>query len=113
MNFLDGYAGAGQYEDGEPGSPTLAAETADRLSEFRTLRCFYVEKDQKTFLRLQEQLSRVGHQATMFQGDVEDLWGAKTRFPTLGGTVVLVNQPTEDVAAFQSKRTAALRRVAT
>ncbi len=36
----------------------------------------------------------------------------KPRFPTLGGTVVLVNQPTEDVAAFQSKRTAALRRVA-
>lgn len=72
VSFFDGYAGAGQYDDGEPGSPTLAAETAKRLAEFRELRCYYVEKDRKTFLRLSEQLTKVGHEATLFLGDVED-----------------------------------------
>jgi three-Cys-motif partner protein len=42
--YLDGYAGPGAYDDGQPGSPILAATTAEELQDDRALVCLYVEK---------------------------------------------------------------------
>ena len=37
MNTIDGFAGPGEYEDGEPGSPLLAIEAAKVHVEHGTL----------------------------------------------------------------------------
>ena len=37
MNYIDGFAGPGEYEDGEPGSPLLAIEAAKHHVENGTL----------------------------------------------------------------------------
>ncbi|HEV7720415.1 MAG TPA: three-Cys-motif partner protein TcmP, partial [Iamia sp.] len=50
--YLDAFAGAGSYEDGSPGSPSLAIETARALSSIRELRCYFVEADRRNFERL-------------------------------------------------------------
>lgn len=42
--FLDGYAGAGRYEDGSPASPVLFARTA-LSSQQRNVRAIFVEQD--------------------------------------------------------------------
>lgn len=57
--IMDGYAGAGRYEDGEPGSPALIVEAARKLPD-RTIECYFVEKDQPTFERLREVLTVEG-----------------------------------------------------
>lgn len=41
--FLDGYAGPGEYTDGEPGSPLLLARQAAALSRTRDVRGVFVE----------------------------------------------------------------------
>lgn len=46
--YLDAYAGAGAYENGVPGSPALAAMTAEALS-FRRIECYMIEQDQDTY----------------------------------------------------------------
>lgn len=43
--LLDTHAGAGYYDDGSPGSPALAVQTADALNG-RDVRCLFVEKDE-------------------------------------------------------------------
>lgn len=43
--YLDGYAGPGAYEDGTPGSPALALDTAKYLAEIRDVHCYLVEED--------------------------------------------------------------------
>lgn len=70
--YLDGYAGPGVYDDGSPGSPALAAETASKISSFRDLKCFYIEKDRNLFYRLQKVLQKVSHEAVTYLGDVEE-----------------------------------------
>ncbi len=42
-----------------------------------------------------------------------DLWGAKTQISHQCGTLVIVNQPAENVTALQPNRTSTFRRVAT
>jgi three-Cys-motif partner protein len=54
--YLDAYAGAGAYETGVPGSPVLAAQTADTLAATRQLETFMVERDRPTYEKLCENL---------------------------------------------------------
>ncbi len=70
--YLDAYAGPGVYDDGRPGSPALAADTARRISTFRNLRCFYIEKDAHLFEDLRTTLAAVPHNGKVYQGEVED-----------------------------------------
>ncbi len=61
--FLDGFAGPGVYEGGEPGSPLIAIRTLVDHSHFdqlsRTEFVFlFVEADPDRFLRLQQELDR-------------------------------------------------------
>lgn len=53
---VDGYAGAGRYDNGQPGSPALIAAVARRLRD-RSLECFFVEKDPQMFARLRAVLA--------------------------------------------------------
>jgi len=70
--YLDGYSGPGQYQNGIPGSPMLAAKTAQILGEIRNLEGFYVEKDEETFVQLHKVLAQTDHSFRCYQGDVED-----------------------------------------
>ena len=70
--YLDGYSGPGQYQNGIPGSPMLAAKTAQILGEIRNLEGFYVEKDEETFVQLHKVLAQTDHTFRCYQGDVED-----------------------------------------
>lgn len=53
VTFVDGYAGQGVYDDGRPGSPALAVETARSVGGYRNLRCVFVEKDRATYVKLE------------------------------------------------------------
>jgi three-Cys-motif partner protein len=58
VDFLDGYAGAGEYGVGGPaGSPLLLMEAASRTN-FRNIRCILVEQDPETFAKLEETVRR-------------------------------------------------------
>lgn len=54
VHYFDGFAGRGRYEDGEPGSPVLAMQAADRhatnLDEFL---CTFVEWNDENFADLE------------------------------------------------------------
>ncbi len=67
--YLDAYAGAGAYEDGVPGSPALAAKTAEALT-FRRIDCFMIEQDRATFEALCRNLADA-ESCTILQGSVE------------------------------------------
>jgi three-Cys-motif partner protein len=69
--YLDAFAGAGMYDDGSPGSPRLALETAEALSAFRELRCYFVESNSNNFERLSELIasSQVVGKAKAMRGD--------------------------------------------
>jgi len=54
--YLDGYAGPGTYDDGMPGSPALAEQTAKRIAGSRELQGIYVEKDPDMYEQLCEML---------------------------------------------------------
>lgn len=70
--YLDGYAGRGAYEDGTPGSPALAADTARHLvANRRQLTCLYVERERTEFLRLASLLQSVDHDHREYLGTVE------------------------------------------
>ncbi|MFD0817657.1 three-Cys-motif partner protein TcmP [Micromonospora zhanjiangensis] len=58
--FLDGYAGRGEYEDGEPGSPLLLTRCAEFVSGFRDVRGFFVEQDDDNFANLRQVLHAKG-----------------------------------------------------
>lgn len=53
---VDGYAGAGRYDDGQPGSPPLIASAVGAL-QGRTVECLFVERDAATFERLRQVLA--------------------------------------------------------
>jgi three-Cys-motif partner protein len=54
--LVDGYAGAGRYEDGQPGSPALLTRAmGTRALAGRNLECYFIEQDHATY----EQLCRV------------------------------------------------------
>ncbi|MEU1503229.1 three-Cys-motif partner protein TcmP [Streptomyces sp. NPDC005732] len=52
--YLDGYAGEGRYENGEPASAEIALRVASyfRAQHGITLECFFTEAQQKSFERL-------------------------------------------------------------
>jgi len=70
--YLDGYSGPGEYQDGTPGSPMLAAETAQILGGIRDLEGFYVERDAEEYQRLCDALARTDHRFKTYRGSVED-----------------------------------------
>jgi three-Cys-motif partner protein len=79
--YLDGYSGPGEYQDGTPGSPLLAAETARLLGQVRNLEGFYVEKDKETYQQLCDALTRTNHRFSTYWGSVED------HLPTIMGEI--------------------------
>jgi three-Cys-motif partner protein len=73
--YLDGFAGAGVYDDGTPGSPLLAARTARYLAEhkLRNLECIYVERDLDVYDRLVAALADTPHRFHPFRNDIADV----------------------------------------
>ncbi len=58
--FLDGYAGAGRYEDGSPGSPLLFVQAARSLAQLRrTVTAVFVEQHPDRCAQLREALAEV------------------------------------------------------
>ncbi|MHA6627712.1 three-Cys-motif partner protein TcmP [Pseudonocardia sichuanensis] len=75
--LVDGYAGAGRYEDGEPGSPALIAEAARTPAlRGRLVECFFVEKDAPTYQSLCQVLTEVNNGGSLVwearRGNVAD-----------------------------------------
>jgi len=68
--YLDGYAGPGMYDSGEPGSPALAVATAERFADCRELYGIYVENDPALAQQLQARLERTEHQHIVLQGTI-------------------------------------------
>lgn len=58
--FLDGYAGRGEYDDGQPGSPLLLSRCAEFVSGFRNVEGYFVEQDPENFANLQRVLDAKG-----------------------------------------------------
>lgn len=57
--YFDGFAGRGEYTDGTLGSPLIALEVADSLSQYYgQLICFFIEKDPDNFTNLERVLER-------------------------------------------------------
>ena len=57
--YFDGFAGRGKYTDGTLGSPLIALEVADSLSQYYgQLICFFIEKDPENFTNLERVLER-------------------------------------------------------
>jgi three-Cys-motif partner protein len=54
--YIDGYAGPGMYQDGTPGSPELALQTAIKLAGMREVDCFFVERDRSSYETLRAHL---------------------------------------------------------
>ncbi len=58
--FMDGYAGRGEYNDGEPGSPLLLSRAAEFLGTQRDVLGYFVEQDDENFANLQRVLRNKG-----------------------------------------------------
>jgi three-Cys-motif partner protein len=73
--FIDGYSGAGRYEDGSPGSPLLLASSAARAETMRRdVRLAFVEPDASVRSRLMATLQREGITPDiMVEGGLEDV----------------------------------------
>jgi three-Cys-motif partner protein len=61
--FLDGYAGCGEYEDGQPGSPLLLSRCAEFVKDYRDVVGFFVEQDRANFENLERVLKEKGGDA--------------------------------------------------
>ncbi|MFC4950789.1 three-Cys-motif partner protein TcmP [Pseudonocardia sp. GCM10023141] len=57
--FLDGYAGAGQYDDESPGSPLLFMEVAKSMGGRRAVTGVFVEADEVNYQHLAELLAEI------------------------------------------------------
>ncbi|MGA5559224.1 three-Cys-motif partner protein TcmP [Streptomyces lavendulocolor] len=76
--YLDGYAGEGRYENGEPASGEIALRVASYLRSQAglTLECFFSEAQQKSFNRLEEVVQQYlarGVRAHAHRGEVDDV----------------------------------------
>jgi three-Cys-motif partner protein len=92
--IMDGFAGKGQYRDGEPGSPKIIFDRAVEVVEAGHAKEVFigcVEKDKTNYDELAELCSTLNHGAvkiearhTTFAEAAADLaeWGAKRRKPT-------------------------------
>jgi three-Cys-motif partner protein len=74
--YLDGYAGEGRYENGEPASAEIALRVAShhRAKHGLNLECFFAEQQAKSFSRLQEVVQTYrasGVQAHAHHGEVD------------------------------------------
>ncbi|MFY1680293.1 three-Cys-motif partner protein TcmP [Micromonospora sp. WMMD730] len=71
--FLDGYAGRGEYQGGEPGSPLLLSRCAEFVQGFREVLAFFVEQDPDSFANLEEVLRLKGGtvQRVLRQGSLD------------------------------------------
>ncbi|WFE36964.1 three-Cys-motif partner protein TcmP [Micromonospora sp. WMMD998] len=58
--FLDGYAGRGEYDGGEPGSPLLLSRCAEFVQGFRDVLAFFVEQDPDSYANLEQVLREKG-----------------------------------------------------
>ena len=61
ITYAEGFAGAGVYEGGEPGSPVIAADVFLRRPEFidgKPLNMVLVEEDSRRLARLKEEMAR-------------------------------------------------------
>ncbi|GAA5135530.1 three-Cys-motif partner protein TcmP [Pseudonocardia adelaidensis] len=54
--FVDGYAGAGRYDDGAPGSPLLFMQAAQSMRDLRAVKAVFVEADEVNYQHLSELL---------------------------------------------------------
>lgn len=73
--YLDGYAGAGRYEDGTPGSPMLAMQIAKKQLPSRILDCVFIEKERTSYRLLQQvtdEYRAQGVRCAALSGTVED-----------------------------------------
>lgn len=61
--IMDGFAGAGRYDDGGAGSPAIFIEAAQRTPS-RNLECYFVEKDRGNYLALRHMLETEGDPIT-------------------------------------------------
>ena len=73
--YVDGFAGRGLYENGEKGSPVLAAETAQTFRQSNspfTLHCINVERDDDNFSNLCVETQRFGSLVKNYKGSFEE-----------------------------------------
>lgn len=72
--YFDGYAGQGRYDDGAPGSPLLAVESAKKVaSSGRRLECLFAEQEAAAASNLREVLEQEAPEGVTYvvrQGDV-------------------------------------------
>jgi three-Cys-motif partner protein len=61
--IMDGFAGAGRYQDGSAGSPAIFADAARQIPT-RKLECYFVEQDEGNHQRLREVLEAEGDAIT-------------------------------------------------
>lgn len=75
--YLDGYAGEGRYESGEPGSAEIALRVAEHhRARGLHLSCVFVEQKAKSFDRLQQLVhdyKAAGVDARAHRGEVDDV----------------------------------------
>jgi three-Cys-motif partner protein len=73
--YIDGFAGRGIYDNGEKGSPVLAAETAQKFQQSATsftLHCINVEKDHDNYSNLCAETQRFGNLVQNYEGGFEE-----------------------------------------
>ena len=61
LGYIDGFAGRGVYENGEPGSPILAMRAAqeqiDKIGKLKEFLCVFIEKNKENYCCLEEQVA--------------------------------------------------------
>ena len=74
VTFLDGYAGAGCYEDDTPGSPLVMLRSVYKLRGQRDINAVFIEQDTKTYSRLEQVLKQrcAGQQYIPLRGNVDE-----------------------------------------
>ena len=73
--YVDGFAGRGVYDNGEKGSPVLAAEAAQSFqqsSKSFTLMCINVEQNHDNFANLSSETTKFGNLVENIEGSFEE-----------------------------------------
>lgn len=73
--YVDGFAGRGVYDNGEKGSPVLAAEASLAFQQGNmpfTLKCVNIEKDHDNYANLLTETQKFGNLAENIEGSFED-----------------------------------------
>ncbi|SFW87089.1 three-Cys-motif partner protein TcmP [Amycolatopsis australiensis] len=73
VTFLDGYAGAGCYDDDTPGSPLVMLRSVHKLRDRLDINAVFIEKDLKTYSKLEQVLRHrcAGQPYAALSGDVD------------------------------------------